>query len=322
MQSTTFKPDNIGILAEVAELYYKDGLTQNQIAARVGVSRPTIVSYVRQARELGIVDIRITGSAYTGSTMSRELCEKYQLNDVYIARSSTGATAANEKSTTPNTTKRVARLGAMALSDLLVSGDVLGVAWGETIHFASEEMPYRRVENLSVCQLVGSMYSEIFQTPEASSIRIANRTGAHCSTLHSPAILSSVDLARQLRGEPIIKKQLARFDDLTKAFFSVGNTKNDTMVVASGIASVDEWKAFKKRGAAAVLAGHFIDGDGKALDGEFSERLVGIHPEQIKNCPFRMLVAGGNDKLEAVIATLTGGYVTHLVIDDNLAEQL
>ncbi len=307
------------MLAEVAELYYKDGLTQNQIAARIGVSRPTVVNYVRQARELGIVDIRISGSAYTGSSLSRELCDKYSLDDVYIARSS-GRSAASQGARTAM--QIAARLGAMALSDQLVSGDVLGVSWGETIHYAADEMPYRRVDRLSVCQLIGSMYSEIFQAPEASSIRIASRTGAHCSTLHSPAILSSVELARQLRDEPIVKKQLARFDDLTKVFFSVGNTRNDTMVVACGIASVEDWKAFRKRGAAAVLCGHFLDAEGNALDGEFSERLVGIHPRQLRNTPMRMLVVGGTDKLEAVKATLTGQYATHLVVDDSLAERL
>ncbi len=310
------------MLAEIAELYYKDGLTQNQIAARVGVSRPTIVNYVKQAREQGIVDIRINGSAYAGSTLSRELCEKYDLEDVYIARNSAASLVDPQHETSLEAVHKVARLGAMALSDLLVSGDVLGVSWGQTVHFAAEEMPHRQVNNLSVCQLIGSMSSESFETSEASTIRIANRTGGHCSTLHSPAILSSVKLAQQLREEPIVKKQLARFDDLTKAFFSVGNTRNYTMVVASGIASIEEWKMFRKRGAVAVLSGHFLDKDGNVLEGDFSERLMGIHPAQLRNTPVRMLVAGGDDKLDAVKASLAGGYATHLVTDDVLAEQL
>ncbi len=320
--NTVFQPDATGMLAEVAELYYKDGLTQNQIAARVGVSRPTIVNYVRQAREQGIVDIRINGSAYAGSSLSRELCDKYGLRDVYIARNSSTQGSADPPDSKTVATRRVARLGAMALSDLLVSGDVLGVSWGETVHFAAEEMPHRQIADLSVCQLIGSMYSESFETPEASTIRIANRTGGHCSTLHSPAILSSVTLARQLRDEPILKKQLARFDDLTKAFFSVGNTRNNTMVVASGIASIEEWKVFRKRGATAVLSGHFLDENGDVLEGDFSQRLMGIHPDQLRNTPVRMLVAGGLDKHDAVRATLAGKYATHLVTDDVMAEQL
>lgn len=320
MEKAFYKPDNTGLLAEVAELYFKDGLTQNQIADRIGVSRPTIVSYIKQARELGIVDIRISGSAYTGSSLSRDLCEKYGLENVYIAR--TGELTDTTNKLANEQLRKVARLGAMALSDLLVAGDVLGVSWGETIHYAADEMPRQQIDNLSVCQLVGSMHSDIFQTPEASSIRIANRTGGYCSTLHSPAILSSVELARQLKAEPIIKKQLARFDDLSKVFFSVGNTKNDTMVVASGIASVEEWKAFRKRGAKAVLVGHFLDEEGKNLDGEFNDRLVGIHPDQLKKTPLRMLVAGGIEKLDAVRATLKGNYATHFVTDDTLAEKL
>ena len=122
----------------------------------------------------------------------------------------------------------------MAMSVLLVTRDVLGVLCGETIHYAADEMPRQQIDNLSVCQLVGSMHSDIFQTPAGSYIRIANRTCGHCSTLLTPAILSSIELATQHKAEPIIRKQLARFDDLSKVIFSVGKTKNNTLLVASG----------------------------------------------------------------------------------------
>lgn len=312
---SVFSPDSRGLLAEIAELYYKDGLTQNEIALRIGVSRPTIVNYIKQARELGIVNIQISGSAYSGSSLSRELCTKYGLEDVYIARTSLD----HEQTTAART---VSRLGAMALSDLLQPGDVVGVSWGETIQRAADEMPVRPVKNLSVCQVIGSMPSEAFHTPEACTIRIANRTGGVCTTLHTPAILSTVELANQLRNEPIVKRQLAKFKKLTKMFFSVGDSTKSTLVVACGMASTREWKEFREQGATAVLCGHFLDAQGVPLGGDYSERIIGIQPKELLNVPMRMLVAGGADKKDAVKAALAGGYATHLVTDDILAEQL
>ena len=83
-QVIDFSLEGDTLLAAVAELYYKDGLTQDAIAKRLGLSRATIVNYLRQGREKGIVDIQIKGSAYTGSELSQELREKYGLSDVYI----------------------------------------------------------------------------------------------------------------------------------------------------------------------------------------------------------------------------------------------
>ena len=46
-------------LAEVARAYYEQDLTQEQVAAQFGVSRSQVSRYLREARELHIVQIRI-----------------------------------------------------------------------------------------------------------------------------------------------------------------------------------------------------------------------------------------------------------------------
>ena len=47
------------LLAQIAELYYDGGQTQTQIAALLRYSRSMISRYLTEARELGIVEIRI-----------------------------------------------------------------------------------------------------------------------------------------------------------------------------------------------------------------------------------------------------------------------
>jgi len=310
-----FQSDTAGMLAEIAELYYKDGLTQHEIARRIGVSRPTVVNYIKQAREQGIVDIQIRGSAYTGSNLSRKLCEKYELEDVYIART------ASEPDENIRQTK-LARLGAMALSDLLLENDVLGVSWGGTIQRAANEFPVRHVNQLNVCQLIGSVSSDALLAAEESTIHIAKRTGAKCNTLPVPAVLSSVQLAEQLRAEPIVQKHLEQFTELTKVFFSVGDLSDESMVYESGMATTEEWESNRSRGAKAVLVGRFLDEHGNKLDSNFTQRLMGIELEQLRVVPMRMFVAGGVAKLDAVFATLAGKFATHLVVDEALAELL
>ena len=47
------------VLAAVANLYYCSDLTQSQIAERLYISRPKVSRMLKEARELGIVEINI-----------------------------------------------------------------------------------------------------------------------------------------------------------------------------------------------------------------------------------------------------------------------
>ncbi len=316
--SARFAHRNDDILANAAMLYYKEGLTQNEIAVRLGVSRPTVVSYLRLARERNIVDIRINGEAFSTSSLSREVRELFGLEDVYIAGhvGDKGDVASDE------ITRHVARVGGEALLDIMRPGELLGVAWGETLHYLAGEMPRREIENLTICQIIGSMRSPLISTAESCAIQISSRLGATCYTLHAPAILTSADLAKTLRAEPVIASQLEKFSSLDRTLFSVGHCDPGTDSVQNLISSLADFEWYMSRGAVGVLCGRFIDPEGNHLAGEMDTRMIGIELEQLQANRSGILVAGGPQKIEAIRATLCGGYVSHLITDAVTARNL
>ena len=184
------------LLANVAILYYKDGLTQSDIAQRLGVSRASVVNYCAKpanrtsstsastAPRFPSRDCRPTCATHTGSKTS------------HIATAYPDADDGPEK-LSATLRRQVARVGAMAVYDLLQPGDVLGVAWGETIQWLSEEMPRGAVRNLTVCQMNGSMKPPLAPAAETCSIRISSALGADCFTLHAPAILRAARSPRR-----------------------------------------------------------------------------------------------------------------------------
>ncbi len=302
-------------LANVAILYYKDGLTQSEIAKRLGVSRATVVNYLRQAREQNIVDIRINGTSFSVSKLSKDLREAYVLEDVYIASVFPGPDANSEK-LAKDIRRQVARVGAMAVYDLVRPGDVLGVAWGETIQWLSEEMPRGSVRNLTICQMIGSMKSPLLPAAETSSIRIASSLGADCYTLHAPAILSNKEIADALKREPIIHTQLQKLTELTKVLFSVGNCSETTHLVQSGIATKKELHWYRQHGAVGVICGRFIDAQGRHVVGDMDSRMIGVTPAGLKAAKCGIMVVSGADKIDAIKAALSAGYASYLVIDE------
>ncbi|MEX0348155.1 MAG: sugar-binding transcriptional regulator [Paracoccaceae bacterium] len=310
--------DKDALLANVALLYYGEGLTQSEIAKRLGVSRPTVVNMLRDSRDRGIVEIRVGGDVLSGSNLSRALCDQFELQDAYVARSRDRARQATRSEVLP----QVARVAAMAMLDIVRSGDTVGVAWGETIKATSLAMSRSDLSEVTVCQMIGSMVSDRVPTSEDCAIRIANCLNAECFTLHAPAVLSSVDLADDLKSEPTIAAQLDRLRALDVAVFSVGNTESDTHLVAAGIADEDELTQAVSVGAKGILCGRYIDHDGQGMGLAPEDRLVAIEIAQLRAADRKFLVAAGEDRLDAVIAAMRGGLVTHLCVDDALGERL
>ena len=71
----------------VAYYYYKAGLTQEEIANRMQMSRQRVNRIVNACIELGIVEITIKGLDKSNLQMETALEEKYQLREVRIVDS-------------------------------------------------------------------------------------------------------------------------------------------------------------------------------------------------------------------------------------------
>ncbi len=317
----SFAHRNDDAIANAALLYYKEGLTQSQIAARLGVSRPTVIGYLRLARELSIVDIRIRGRAFASSDLSKQVREKFALSDVYVSEFAADSSNSAE-SEAMQISRHLARLGGEALHEIIQPGDTVGVAWGETLHNLADEVPRRKIEDVTIYQIIGSMRSPLISTAESCAIRISSRLGADCYTLHAPAILTTAPLAEALREEPVIRSQLEKFASLDRTVFSIGNCDTTTESVQNLISSKADFDWYTRHGAVGVLCGRFIDAGGNHIKGEMDSRMIGITLSELQAKRNGILIAGGPSKWEAILATLKGGYVSHLVTDGDTARWL
>ena len=191
---TRTQTDKDAFLANVALLYYGEGLTQSDIAQRMKVSRATIVNMLREARERGIVEIRVDGRSLAASNVARELRERFGLADVYVSR-----TGEDRMADPASDLAQLARVAASAFCDILEPGDRVGVEWSRTVHEMAQQLPRLAVEGVEVCQMVGSMVSTHLPASESCAILIANALSARCYTLHALLALDSgIFIGKQL----------------------------------------------------------------------------------------------------------------------------
>jgi len=62
-----------------------------------------------------------------------------------------------------------------------------------------------------------------------------------------------------------------------------------------------------------------MDPQGRIVPVEINRRLIGLHPDDLKQIPTVIGVAAGAAKADAILAALRGGYLSMLVTDDSAA---
>lgn len=302
------------IVIEAAWMYYHDGLNQNEIAGKLKVSRATVVNYLQEARERGYIRISLTAEAFTTHRIALEVCDRFGLKAAYILPDGIGDSE--------EVFLRVSKGAAEWLPSLLGPGDRLGVSWGRTVYEVAEALEQTSIKNVTVSQLVGSMATPYGFTAEICSAHLAQRLGAKLINLHAPAVLTDPDLAARLRNEPIISSQLDALSHCNKAIFAAGSCEPDSHIVGSGVATSADLDWYVKNGATGVLCGRFIDVDGKPIPGPLDDRMIGVTLDKLLGLEMGMLVSVGDEKVKPMLATIAGGFVTHLVTDSDTARKM
>ena len=72
-------------------------------------------------------------------------------------------------------------------------------------------------------------------------------------------------------------------------------------------------------GAQGDILLHFFDQDGKQIESQINDRLVGISIKELKELNNVVGVAAGESKVEAIRAALKGGYLDIIITDEATA---
>ena len=301
------------IVHKAAWLYYAHGMRQEEVAERLEISRASVAAYLKKAREVGVVNISTSTELFSSDALARRIEDRFGLQSVWVTPQGRGEIDAESQ---------IPVLGASAFLELVRKDDRVAVAWGKTVYQMADVMPFADLRGVSVAALCGNLGTPYSYRPDECTMEIARRLNAKGINLYTPLVLSTEDLADQLKREPVIREQLSCICDCTLAFFSVGSVDEDSHIVQCGALTVGELRTLRKAGAAGVIAGQLIDRSGQALDCAYNRRLISAELDTIRAIPRRLMVVGHDNKLGPLQAALAGGLATHLVVTHSLAERL
>lgn len=300
------------MLASVANLYYNSDMTQNQIAERFFTSRSKISRMLKEARQLGIVEIKILEPWDRDMELEQKFMKRFHLKDIRII-------SVKEENNTM-TLQKLGEVAAYYLDNLLSDHMILGMSWGNTMYHTVKAVKTSKNIPITVVPIMGAAN---VRTPERDSLdlskELAYAYGGNYHYIYAPLFVTSEEVRKSLEEEPNIKEclNLARHADIILT--SVGSIVYKSW---KSYLSTKDLYNLEKKGAIGHIGGHFYDKDGKEVVTPFVGKMIGLGIDDIKNVKNVICVAGLEMKAEAILGAVRGGYVKTLITDEDAARKV
>jgi phosphoenolpyruvate---glycerone phosphotransferase subunit DhaK len=286
-------------------LYYEEGLTQGAIAEQMGVSRPSVNAYLADARSRGIVNIEISPDRFRTLTIATALRDHFNLQDCLVI-----PTDGSDRSLIT----RLGDAGAKVLVRNLRSGDTLAVTWGRTVLSLADQISHPGLTDVRVVQATGGTTAKIPWTPEACASHLAKALNARAIPISAPAIVSSAEMRAMLITEGVLAEQLGILGEADRIVMGISSLRPESTIHTSGFLD-GGMQHTHYQDAVGSLVGRFISARGEPVIGPMHDRTIGLDLDQLRRIPQRIAIAGGMDKVAAILAALRGGFVNVLVTD-------
>lgn len=300
------------MLAMVANLYYNSDMTQNQIAERLYTSRSKISRMLKEARELGIVEIYIREPWERNLEYEQKIQETFHLKNIRIIK----------QKDKDNVKSLIYEAAAYYLDSIIKENMIVGISWGNTLYNVVKHIAANNHKNIPIT-VVPIMGAANINSPEKDGLDLskdlASAYGGKYQYIYAPLFVKQKEVRESLIQDNNIKSVLDLSKNADLILTSVGSIVYKSW---SNYLSSRTLETLEKKGVVGHIGGHFFDIQGQEPKTSLAGRMIGIDTEDFKKCQETICIALGDKKSEAVLGAIRGGYIKTLITDDKCAENL
>lgn len=297
----------------VAELYYDENKTQDEIGALLGITRWKVGRLLTQARASGIVRIEIVHPRARRLGIERELRERFGLTDAVVIPATEGSELHS----------RVAQAAADYLAALRPVPRTLGISWGRTLNDVANQLADGWATGVTVVQINGGVsLNRRAGTAASTAVAIAQKASGHAILLPSPAILERLETKLAIEADRTVAGVLTLAEGASAYLYSGGVANESSVLVDSGYLTPADVAELVRKGAVGDVVGRYIDANGNTVDPGLDERTVGLGLDQLRAASTAIFVVAGEAKHDVARAVVTTGLCTVLVTDEGTARAL
>lgn len=308
------EPSLLDEAARAGWLYYVGGLTQDQIAAELGVSRQRAQRLVSRAMSEGLIHVRLNHRITACLDLETQLRDRFGLNRVRVAPD-LGPGADPVRTIAPAAAAELERVLRMP------EPRVIALGTGRFLRGMVDAMVEVQAPHHRLVSLIGNI------APDGSAsffdvvMRIADKVKAQHYPMPVPVISPTAEENAAFHRLPPVQKvvQLARAADVV--FVGVGQMSDDAPLLADGFVNRSELNEMQAAGAVGEVAGWVYDSEGRYLDLGTNRRTGGVRiTPGLERAAIG--IAAGAAKVASIRAALRSRILNGLVTDEPTATRL
>jgi len=311
-----FSVERTQLLIDVATLYYEQGLTQEQVAGSLGLSRSNVSRLLTEARKRGIVEIRVRHAQQTAPALEAQLTERFGLKGAHVMVTRTTDRAM--------ILREVGAKAAEQLRYLLRSNTFLAMGWGRALYETVNAFRPSPVQNVHVVQMMGGIgaFNPAIDGAELAR-KLAEALGGQFHYLRAPFAVESHAVRQALLREVEISTVLEMVRQAELALTGIGSVRPELSGLArAGYVSEDDLRAFEQAGAVGDICGRYFTARGEICELGLHQRVITVDPPSLRHIGCVMAIAAWVEKAPAILGALRGGYVDILVTEDAAAMEI
>lgn len=296
------------LLCEIAHLYYMEGLNQQQIAEKLGLGRSSVARHLTEARNLGIVQIKIadTKEFYRNSSLEEQLRRKYRLSDCLVATSM------------PPHNYHMA--SADYIRSVLPQNATVAVGGGATLYSIGQYLKKNEDGNKMVfIQSTGIVNESVPSTAVVQTWSMKmDGTPIYMSY---PGIMHSVEAKKMIQDDGEFSNKYNIMKNADACVVGIGTIEQ---FLTTGEKLVSSLPGANEEISNSVgdICFQLFDANGDFCSPSLAKYVCGLSIMDFLRIPIRIAAAVGEQKIAAIYGALKGRLPNVLLTDDQTAQKL
>jgi len=309
--------EEIRLLTKVSKLYYEEDMRQDEIVARLNLSRSKVSRLLQQARDEGIVRITVLEPTGIYADLETRLEKYYRLQEAVIVE-------AHQPESQAVVSREIGVAAASYLARTIQADDTIGISWGSTLNEMVENLEPMNLPNAQVVQIIGGIgrpEAEIHATDLCR--RMSRRLGCNMALLPAPGIVDDQKTRSVFLADSHVHRTMSLFPSIRAVFVGIGAPTADSVMMRDGsILTQSEMEDLLASGAIGDIALRYFDAYGQPVVSDLDERVIGMEYSELSKVALKVGVAGGPRKATAILGALRGQLIDVLITDHVTAVHL
>jgi DNA-binding transcriptional regulator LsrR (DeoR family) len=311
--------DQVRFINQILTLHYVQEHSQTEIAGLMGLSVTKVNRLLKQAREQGMVEISIRTPFQSLFTLENQMQKICGVPEAVVVPSWSNSPEAPLQA--------VGRAAAHYLLEHLRDGDVICISGGKSLTALVQtiqtiEVP--RQYNVQVVPATGGVQGSHYTDVNYLAAQLADRLGGKAYQLHAPVLVDTPEEREVVLSLRQVREILDMARQAQIALVGIGSVLPETSSYFEMpyLNEIDRKKIVEENCGNAEILAHIINDSGQMCAPQYSQRVVGISPDELRAIPLCIGVAGGQSKGLPIYSALHGQYIKTLITDEPAAQRV